>query len=159
MTINPVATVSPNEMTYALDNLIQTLNAVQNPQVAYVANATATAGGTLTAAQIATGRVINIMDMTGAGNGGSWALPTVALLLAYLQAQMGSGVNVVGHSWLLRVISETSGQTITVAQSSATDWTLSGTMTVAGTPTFRDFVCTLTSTTAATIQSVGTGTN
>jgi len=65
----------------------------------------------------------------------------------------------VGHSWLLRVISETSGQTITVAQSSATDWTLSGTMTVAGTPTFRDFVCTLTSTTAATIQSVGTGTN
>jgi hypothetical protein len=55
----------------------------------------------------------------------------------------------------LRIINENTTQTITVTTN--TGWTLTGTMTIA-TNTFRDFVVNLTSLSAATLTSVGTGT-
>lgn len=60
----------------------------------------------------------------------------------------------VGLSWVLRIYHGGTG-TLTVA--AGTNVTLTGTATIA-TTTFRDFLCTITSATAITMQNIGSGT-
>lgn len=62
----------------------------------------------------------------------------------------------VGFSWALR-ITNTGAGTLTLTADAGPTVTLTGTMTVLQN-TFRDFVCTFTSATAATITTTGTGT-
>jgi hypothetical protein len=117
---------------------------------AYTTSALA-AGGTLTAAQITGGTDTVYLDMTGAfGGAANIQLPTVASVVAALSAQQG-----VGSTWILRVINP-SGQTLTITTN--TGWTLGANGSYAlPTETFRDFLVTITSATAATFQDVGGG--
>lgn len=88
--------------------------------------------------------------MTGAQSGGVNAqLPLVADMVAAM------AVAKIGGSFRLRVINEGSGQIITVTTN--TGWTLTGAMTIANN-TWREFIVTLTSLTAATLQNVAVGT-
>jgi hypothetical protein len=114
---------------------------------------TATAGATLTAANIyAVGAVDVTLNMTGTLAGAANAqLPTVASLVTLIANP------IVGQTYRLRVINSSSGNFAWTVTTN-TGWTLAGTMTIAQN-TFRDFNVTLTSLTAATLQSVGTGTN
>lgn len=122
-----------------------------NDSEAYNTNS-ATTDATLTGANISGGDAAVVLNMTGAlGAGGNAQLPTVANLVSAM-------VNnpVAGASYRLRVINSSSGAfdwTVTTN----TGWTLAGTMTIAQN-TWREFIVTLTSLTAATLQSVGTGT-
>lgn len=111
----------------------------------------ATSSTTLTVANISGGVSTVDLNMTGAlGAAATATLPTVAALVAALHTPT------VGTSYRLRVVNSSSGAfSWTVA--TATGWTLNGTMTVAQN-TWREFVVTLTSLTAATLQSVATGT-
>ena len=114
---------------------------------------TNTTNATLTPAQVQPGRSGSIyVAMTGtAASPSALTLPTVAALVAAL------GTNfVAGMSWTLRVLNENADAdawTLTTAAG----WTLTGTMSVAQT-TWRDFVFTLTSATAGTVQDAGGGT-
>jgi hypothetical protein len=116
---------------------------------AYNTNA-ATAGTTLTAANISGGNV-TVLNMTGTLAGAANAqLPTVAQLVAAIPGAQ------IGQSYEMRIINTSSGAfawTITTN----TGWTLNGTMSIAQNTT-RDFLVTLTSLTTATIQQIGTGT-
>jgi hypothetical protein len=111
----------------------------------------AVTSATLTAANISGGVASVDLQLTGTLTGASNAtLPTVANLIAALHAPT------VGTSYRLRITNASSGAyTWTVL--TATGWTLTGTMTVAQN-TWREFVLTLTSLTAATLQSVAVGT-
>lgn len=114
---------------------------------------TATASKTVTGSQIS-GATFTILNFTGTfGAGGAITLPTVANLIASLPAL--AQASPVGLSWQFRLLNTNTTQTLTVTTN--TGWTLSGTQTVA-TNTWRDFIITITSATAATIQSVGVGT-
>lgn len=84
------------------------------------------------------------------GAGASVTLPTVANLVAAMTSPM------VGQSYTLRVINRSSA-TFAWTVLTNTGWTLNGLMTV-NQNTFRDFVVTLTSLSAATLQTVGIGT-
>ena len=123
--------------------------------LAYVANA-ATSSTTLTAANIAGGANSNSpvevdLNLTGALAAGATAtLPTVAALVAAIPNAIA------GQTYKLRVINSSTGA-FAWTLSTAAGWTLNGTMSVAQN-TWRDFVVTLTSLSAATLQSVGTGT-
>jgi hypothetical protein len=121
-------------------------------QAAYTSNSTAPSGNNvnLSAANI-TGGVAEVdLSYSGAaGAGYTLTLPTVAAMVLAMHAPA------VGTSFKLRIINNGSGQTATVTTN--TGWTLNGTLTVANN-TWRDFVVTLTSLTAATLQSVGVGT-
>jgi hypothetical protein len=123
-----------------------------SPSVGYAA-LTATTNATLTAAQTQPGRdSIVVVDMTGtAAAPSTLTLPTVAALVTALGADF-----VAGMSWLMRVINHNADNdawTLTTAAG----WTLTGTLSVAQS-TYRDFVVTLTSATAGTVQDVGGGT-
>ena len=63
----------------------------------------------------------------------------------------------IGSTYRLRVINRSSGN-FAWTMTTNTGWTLTGTMTIAQN-TWRDFVVTLTSLTAATLQAVGVGTD
>lgn len=105
---------------------------------------------TLTAANITGGAASVDLALTGAQSGGVNAqLPLVADMVAAMS------VAKIGGSFRLRVINEGSGQIITVTTN--TGWTLTGTMTIANN-TWREFIVTLTSLTAATLQNVAVGT-
>jgi len=88
------------------------------------------------------------VDMTGTlGAGAALTLPTVAQLLA------AAPTLVAGVSYKLRIANTGAGAfawTVTTAGG----WTLTGTMTVANL-TYREFIVTITSPTAATLQSLG----
>jgi hypothetical protein len=124
------------------------------PATAYNA-ATNTTGFTATQQQIMAAEN-TVFDLTGTlGAGAALTLPTVATLISTLTPQQA----VVGSSIILRVINH-SGAAFTWTVTTATGWTLNGTMTVAQS-TFRDFIVTLTNVGAsptATIQNAGSGT-
>ncbi|MGR3910008.1 hypothetical protein Q3A80_23485 [Burkholderia sp. SR8] len=117
-------------------------------------SATNTSGFTLAAAQIA-GAAQNFLNLTGTLAAGANAqLPTAAALIAALpQVVQGAAV---GLSFQLRIINSSSGAFAWTVTTN-TGWTLGGTMTIAQN-TWRDFIVTITSSTTATLQAVGTGT-
>lgn len=129
--------------------LIQSILSI-NPWQATIYNVAAnTASFTASAAQIM-GAEQTVLACTGAaGAGVALTLPTATVLQATLTPQQA----VVGSTTLLRILNTTT-QTITVT--TATGWTLGGTMTIA-TGTARDFIVTITgiATPAMTLQNIG----
>jgi hypothetical protein len=125
---------------------------LDSPQsVAFNTN-TATAGATLTAANVTGGEDLVDLAMTGTlGAGANAQLPTVANLLQSMYAPA------VGSSYRLRIINRSSANFAWTVTTN-TGWTLTGTMSVAQN-TWRDFVVTITSLTTATLQAVGVGTD
>jgi hypothetical protein len=111
----------------------------------------ATSGATLTGANISGGQLGVTLAMTGTLGGDSNAqLPTVAnLVLAIPNA-------IAGQIYKLRIINESSANHVWTITTN-TGWTLNGTMTIAQN-TWRDFYLSLTTTSAAVLQSIGTGT-
>ena len=116
------------------------------PLSKYTAN-TATTAATLTAASVS-GAAEVIVNMTGTlGAGAALTLPTVAQLVA------AAPTLVSGATYKLRVMNTGAGAfawTVTTA----TGWTLTGTMTVAQN-TYRDFLVTMNSASTATLLSLG----
>jgi len=113
------------------------------------AAATNTAAFTATAAQAAGASEV-ALELTGTlAADAALTLPTAAAIFG------GVPNAAAGQTYRLRVINTGSGHTWTVTTN--TGLTLSGTMTVA-TNTWRDFIVTLTSATAVTVQSIGVGT-
>lgn len=118
-----------------------------------------TASGTLTAANISGGSAQTVLAFTGTFTAaGAITLPAASSLALAL------GGNVVaGQSYRLRIINTATSQTLTVT--TATGWTLAGTMTIA-TATWRDFLVTFTTlpntetgaVSACTLQNIGGGT-
>lgn len=105
---------------------------------------------TLAASAVAGAPDVTILLSAVLAGAGAVTLPTVAAIAALLPNPSAA------TSYKLRIINASSGAfawTVTTA----TGWTLSGTMTVAQ-DTFRDFVVDFTSATAATLYSAGTGT-
>jgi hypothetical protein len=117
---------------------------------AYNTNA-ATSGTTLTGANISGGAIEATLALTGTLGGDSNAqLPTVANLVAAIPNA------VAGQTFRLRIINESSANHVWTITTN-TGWTLNGTMTIAQN-TWRDFYVTLTTLSAAVLQSIGTGT-
>jgi hypothetical protein len=105
---------------------------------------------TATAANISGASGDIVLDLTGNPAGAAnVTLPTVAALQAALH---GAAPNT---SYWLRIKNSANTGTWTVVTN--TGWTLTGTMTVA-TTTYRDFIVTFNSLSAATMQNVGSGT-
>lgn len=133
-----------------------TVSAQNVPQPFQYQTNAATTATTLTAANIAGAQNIATpieidLNMTGAlAAGANATLPTVASLVAQIPNAIA------GQTYKLRVINSSSGAFAWTVVTN-TGWTLNGTMTV-NQNTWRDFVVTLTSLAAATLQSVGTGT-
>ena len=120
------------------------------PTAAFNTN-TATSGTTLTAANVTGGSANVDLALTGTLGGAANAqLPTVANLFKSLWAAK------VGATYRLRIINESSGAFAWTVTTN-TGWTLNGTMSIAQN-TWREFIVTLTSLTAATLQSVAVGT-
>jgi hypothetical protein len=110
-----------------------------------------TGANLLTAANISGANDVTL-NMTGTqGSGSNATLPTVAALAAAIPNAAA------GESYNLRVINSGAGAFPWTIVTN-TGWTLTGTMTIAQN-TFRDFYVTFTTLSAATLQSVGTGTN
>lgn len=117
---------------------------------------TATASTALTAANVTGGTASVDLAMTGTLTGAANAqLPTVASVIAALS---GANTPAVGTSYRLRIVNASAGAFAWTVTTN-TGWTLAGTMSIAQN-TWREFVVTLTSATAATatLQSVATGT-
>ncbi len=113
---------------------------------------TATSGTTLTGANISGANQKVALNLTGTLGGGANAqLPTVANLVAAIPNAAA------GQSYELRVINSSSAN-FAWAVTTNTGWTLNGTMTAITQNTWRDFLVTLTSTSAAVLQTVGNGT-
>ena len=105
----------------------------------------------LTAADVTGAPVEVVLGLTGAITTAQNAqMPTVAALVAAIPNA------VVGQTYKLRVINVggTSSGAFTITTN--TGWTLTGTMSIA-INTWRDFIVTLNSLTAATLQDVGAG--
>ena len=118
--------------------------------VVYTTNA-GTSGLTLSAANIYAGSNETTLNMTGTlGAGANAQLPLVTALVS----QIPNAIS--GQSYKLRIINS-SGAAFAWTVTTNTGWTLNGTMSISQN-TWRDFYVTLTSLTAATIQSIGTGT-
>ncbi len=104
---------------------------------------------TLTAASITGAEVFVCLNMTGAvGAGANATLPLVSALILALHSP------IVGSSYTLRIINNGSASTVWTIVTNTGWGTLQGTMTIA-LNTYREFVVTLTSTTTATLQSLG----
>ena len=111
----------------------------------------ATAGATLTAANITGAQHSVVLNMTGALGGAANAqLPTVAAMVLAMPTPA------VGSSFILRVINTSSGAFAWTVTTN-TGWTIGGTMSVAQN-TWRDFNIKLNTLTTATIQTIGVGT-
>jgi hypothetical protein len=135
----------------------QLVAAAINPSDVYNTN-TATDTTSLTAANITGGWNTVTLNMTGSlGAAGTATFPTVTATVAAIETAFPGVTVPANKSVRLRVINSSGGNfawTIT----GGTGWTLAGTRTVAQN-TWRDFLITFASGTAATLQSVGTGTN
>jgi len=135
--------------------LINSILAINPWQAAVYNAATNTSGFTATQGQIM-GAESTVLNLTGTlGAGAALTLPTAAVMLATMTPQQG----VVGSTTLLRVINS-SGGAFAWTVTTASGWTLSGTMTVAQN-TWRDFIVTITGVgagAAMTLQAIGTGT-
>jgi hypothetical protein len=111
---------------------------------------TATSGTTLTAANVLNASEKTILNLTGTLTGAANAqLPTVASLVANIPNAAA------GKPYELRIMNSSSGA-FTWTVTTNTGWTLSGAMTIAQN-TWRDFLITINSLTAATIQDLGGG--
>jgi hypothetical protein len=111
----------------------------------------ATSGTTLTGANISGAIIEATLNLTGTLGGDSNAqLPTVGNLVTAIPNA------VAGQSFRLRIINSSSANHVWTVTTN-TGWTLNGTMTIAQN-TWRDFYVTLTTTSAAVLQSIGTGT-
>ncbi len=124
------------------------------PQQAYNAVSTAPTANVLaiTGANITGGSVRTTLNLTAAlGAGAAADLPTVAALVTAMEA---AGITPqIGSTYELEVMNTSSGNfawTVTTA----TGWTLTGTMTIAQN-TLRRFYVSFQSLTAATMQSLG----
>ena len=140
----------------SMPDQISLINAIlsQNPWQAAVYNAaTNTASFTATQSQIM-GAEETVLALTGiAGAGVALTLPTAAVM----QATMTPTQAVVGSTTLLRIINVATTQTVTVT--TASGWTLNGTMTIA-TATWRDFIISISAVGASpamAIQNIGGG--
>jgi hypothetical protein len=112
---------------------------------------TATAGTTLTGANVTGGIIEVTLNMTGTMGGDSNAqLPTASNLFAAIPNP------IVGVKYRLRVINSSSANHVWTITTN-TGWTLNGTMTIAQN-TWRDFYLALAASTTATLQNIGTGT-
>jgi hypothetical protein len=113
----------------------------------------ATSGTTLTGANIAAAASMIDLQMTGTlGAAANAQLPTVAALVTALKTDaLGVGI-----SYRLR-IANASSAAFTWTITTNTGWTLNGTMSIPQN-TWREFIVTLNSLIAATLQSVVTGT-
>lgn len=142
----------------AMPDQISLISALQSinpwPSGAYNA-ASNTTGFTATQQQIMSAQD-TVLNLTGTlGAGAALTLPTATVL----QSTLTPSQAVVGSSTILRVINSSSANfawTVTTA----TGWTLNGTMTVAQN-TWRDFILTITAvgaTPTMTLQAIGTGT-
>ena len=156
MSFNLIPQLTPPDVNPAIVRGVAGLNATSIPAVAYRAM-TDTSAATLTWQQLLAGRKIVTVNMTGTlGAGAALTLDTVAIVVAAMQQIYGSGVNVAGMSWMLRIINSSSAN-FAWTLTTATGWgTLGGTQSVAQNTT-RLFVVTITTTTSGTIQSVGIG--
>lgn len=138
----------PQKEVTTIASIVQSAN--DAALYSYTTNA-ATTSTLLTAAQIDGGGVgATTLALTGTLGGAANAqLPTVAALVA------SDPAFTTGATYLVRIINPAGSQTWTVTTN--TGWTLSGAMTIP-TATWRDFYIIFTSPTAATLQTVGTGT-
>lgn len=127
------------------------LSASGGAQQAYNAVSTVAATINLTGAQITGGSAEVTLDLTGSQAGAvTLNLPTVAALVTAMTA---AGLNPQpGMTYELDIIGRDASNTYTVT--TATGWTLTGTMTVLHQE--RRFYVTLSSLTAAVLQSIGT---
>jgi hypothetical protein len=111
----------------------------------------ATSGTTLTGANITGGQIEVTLNLTGTLGGAANAqMPTVANLVSALPNA------VAGQEYKLTIINSSSANDAWTVTTN-TGWTLTGTMSIAQN-TWRDFYLTLTSLSAATLQSLRTGT-
>jgi len=125
---------------------------LDSPQMAAYNTNTATSGATLTAANVTGGEATVDLALTGTlGAGANAQLPTVANLLQSMYAPA------VGSTYRLRILNRSSANFAWTVTTN-TGWTLTGTMSIAQN-TWRDFIVTVTSLTAATLQAVGVGTD
>lgn len=122
---------------------------VSGRQAILKTNSTAVSAN-LTAGNIADGSAFVALSLTGNPAGAAnITLPTVNTLVAQFANPLA------GQSYVVRIINSANSNTWTVLTN--TGWTLSGTMTIA-TGTWRDFIVSFTSLTAATFTNVGGGT-
>lgn len=144
--------INPESEAISVDQLSAYTN---NKPAGSPAIATADGGSTatLTAAMIASAGSRFVVHVSTGGSTPSLTLPLVTALLTALP------LAIVGTGYVLRIINSNSGTATIVTN---TGWTTSGTLTIA-TNTWRDFIVSVTNITsgsaAATITSVGTGTN
>lgn len=151
--INPTF-LAPNELSQGITALANVTTGVDKPAVAYGTNA-ATTATTMTAAGMTAGQYMAVYSLTGTfGGPANLTVDTVANVVAALQSAYGSTFNPVGFAWIVRVLNITS-QTQTLTTN--TGWTLTGTLTLSNN-TFRDCLCTIATSTTATLQTVGLGT-
>lgn len=122
------------------------------PQQAYNTNSNASGTVTLTGAECTGGSAEVWVNCTGTQSGAfAIDLPTVAALVTAMKA---AGLNpVAGGSFILNVMN-TCGAAETGTVTTATGWTLTGTMTAAQN-TYRKLLVTMTSLTAFAAQSLG----
>lgn len=112
---------------------------------------TATAGATLTAANVTGGSATVDLAMTGTlGAGANAQMPTVAAMTLAMHAPT------IGSSFRLRICNQSSANFAWTVTTN-TGWTLTGTMSIAQN-TWREFVVTLNTLTTATLQNVAVGT-
>jgi hypothetical protein len=120
-------------------------------EVVYNTN-TATSGATLTGANISGAFNEVTLALTGTLGGDANAqLPTVANLVAAIPNAAA------GQSYKLRIINESSANHVWTITTNS-NWTLNGTLFTIAQNTWRDFYVTLTTTSAAVLQSIGIGT-
>lgn len=125
------------------------------PQQAYNTNSNASGTVTLTGAQCTGGSEEVWVNCTGT-QAGAFAidLPVVSGASSLVAAMTAAGLNpVVGGTYILNVMN-TCGSAETGTITTATGWTLTGTMTVAQN-TYRKLLVTFTSLTAFAAQSLG----
>jgi len=137
--------VDKESTTIALNQIVTQLN-LRGKYTAVSGNTPQT----LTGANISGADDVFVNMTAVLAGAGTLNLPTVANLLAALTTMQ------VGETFILRIINSSSGAfawTVTTA----TGWTLAGTMTIAQN-TWREFLVTRTGTATATLQSLGTGT-
>jgi hypothetical protein len=113
---------------------------------------TATTSATLSAANLLGGYSTVYLNMTGAlGSGQNITLPTAAAMVAAAPDLSA------GDSYTLRIINSSAGNYAWTLLT-ATGWTFNVTTATIAQNTWRDFLISFQSTSAATIQSVGSGT-
>lgn len=156
-TINTIAgsigvVVPPGGMGFFSSTKAGTIeaNGINPKKVDYLAN-TASAAATLTASSMATGEVLNVIDMTGSLSGGAaLTLPTVAAYLAALPfANLNSGK-------MVRILNRSAGNFAWTLTNNGSFVTV-GTSTIAQT-TFRDFDVIVVNGTSVTATDCGGGT-